>query len=131
MMRKVLFLFSFCFCCYFVKAQSDSIPVGLPDDLEASFNGGVKAMMQFIANEFKYPERAIEHGIQGKVYLRFTIQKDGVIRDIKVAKGIPDCPECDAEAVRIASKMPPWIPARRDGIPIDSYYTFPLTFRIQ
>lgn len=48
--------------------------------------------------------------------------------DIRVVKGVD--PSLDAEAIRVAEKMPKWIPGKNEGKPVRVYYTLPVTFRM-
>src|SRR5690606_27951494 len=86
---------------------------------EAEFVGGVNAMIKYLAENIKYPDNAVKNNIQGKVYIRFIVDKAGNINTVKVIKGIPDCPECDAEAVRVIKGMPKWNPAMQNGKPVN------------
>ncbi len=100
-------------------------------DEPASFPGGIDALRKFLAQNMIYPMKALEAEIQGKVYLRFVVDKEGTISNVKVVRGIPKSPECDAEAVRVVEKMPKWIPGKVNGKEVDSYYNLPLTFKLQ
>lgn len=96
----------------------------------AEFPGGKAKMYEFLAANMKYPERAVEAGLEGKCYLQFVVRKSGEITDIKVKKGVADCPECDKEAIRVVKLMPKWKPGKNNGKAVDSYYTMPLTFKM-
>lgn len=102
----------------------------IPDE-EAYFPGGMKEMQNFIAENIIYPEVAVNNHIRGRVTVRFYVNKEGVISDVKIMKGIPDCPECDKEVIRVVKLMPNWIPGKNLGEPIDSYYILPVIFYIQ
>lgn len=88
-------------------------------------------MRKFIAENLVYPESAQKAGIEGKAYLQFVVGTDGKLTDIKVMRGVADCPECDAEAVRVVRLMPNWIPGKNAGKPVKSYYNLPIAFRAQ
>jgi protein TonB len=100
-------------------------------DEPAEFPGGQKALLQFLAHNLMYPQRAIEESLQGKCFVRFLVAADGSISNITVARGIFKCPECDKEAVRVVSIMPEWIPGKTDGKAVDSYFYLPITFKLQ
>ncbi len=94
-----------------------------------SFPGGSAAMMQFIAQNLRYPKAAQEAGVQGRVMLQFTVGQDGTLSDIKVLRSISA--EIDAEAVRVVRSMPRWTPAKANGKPISARYMVPVAFRLQ
>lgn len=98
---------------------------------EASFPGGTAEMMKYLSKNIKYPEIAIQANIQGRVTLRFVVGKDGSIENVTVVKGVPGCPECDKEAVRVVRNMPKWKPAKNDGKVVKSYFNLPVTFKLQ
>ena len=66
--------------------------------------------------------------MQGRVICRFELDEKGYISNIKVAKHIH--PLLDAEAVRVISVMPRWIPAKQNGDLVKIRYTLPITFRL-
>jgi TonB family protein len=80
-------------------------------DEEASYSG----YGEFFGKNLKYPETAIEEGLEGRCYLNFIVDKSGNITNITVLKGVPGCPECDKEAKRVIGMMPNWTPAKLNG----------------
>ena len=93
------------------------------------FPGGVDEMMRFIKNNLRYPEAAIEAGIQGTVTLNFVVGRDGRISRVQVIRGIGG--GCDEEAVRVLEKMPPWNPGKQGGVAVLVSYTVPFKFILQ
>jgi len=98
-------------------------------DQYAQFPGGDAALRQYLASHTTYPQIAIDLSIQGTCYLQFFVSAKGKISDVIVLRGVTDCPECDAEAVRVISGMPAWVPARDKGKAVDSYVTHAVSFR--
>jgi protein TonB len=96
---------------------------------QASFPGGLQAMMEFLGKNTKYPEMARENGIQGRVYIQFVVYKDGSIKDVKVMKGRHAT--LDKEAVRVVKSMPKWVPGKQRGKSVNSRFTLPVKFKIQ
>ena len=93
------------------------------------YPGGEKAMMQFVADNVKYPQDAIDKEISGRVLVSFVVEKDGSIGDVKVVKGIGG--GCDEEAVRVVNTMPKWKPGMDKGKPVRVSYMMPITFKLQ
>ncbi len=98
---------------------------------DAEYPGGYPAMVMFIKNNMVYPPSAIDLGIQGKVTVKFTVEKNGQITNVSVIRGITGCNECDKEAVRVFSKMPNWKPAKSAGKPVRQWLTNQLTFSLE
>ena len=92
------------------------------------FPGGQIAMLDFLSKNIRYPEEAHKAGIQGRVVATFVVEKDGSISNAKVMRSID--PLLDAEALRVISSMPNWIPGKQDGKPVAVKYTIPVTFKL-
>ncbi|SHJ59404.1 energy transducer TonB [Pseudozobellia thermophila] len=87
-----------------------------------------KMMQKHISKNFRYPEIAQEMGIQGRVSVMFTIQKDGSIGNVRM-RG-PD-KNLEKEAARIISKLPKMTPGKQRGRPVRVPFSIPITFKLQ
>ncbi|WP_340065094.1 energy transducer TonB [Ascidiimonas aurantiaca] len=87
-----------------------------------------RKMMEHIRDNFRYPEIAQELGIQGRVSVLFTIDKDGSITNIRM-RG-PD-KNLEAEAMRIIKKLPRMTPGKQRGRPVRVPFSIPITFKLQ
>ena len=85
-------------------------------------------MGKHISKNFRYPEIAQEMGIQGRVFVMFTIGKDGNISGIKT-RG-PD-KNLEKEAKRISDKLPKMTPGKQRGRPVRVPFSIPITFKLQ
>lgn len=120
----------------------------------AQYPGGQGALMQYLAQNIRYPKISAENGVQGRVVVQFVIEKDGSLSNFKVVKdakpvsdGITvnaqgttaegnDIPKeaygaLNIEALRVLREMPKWIPAKQRGQVVRLKYTIPVTFRLQ
>lgn len=97
-------------------------------DQQAEFVGGLKEMANYIQKELHYPQTAKDKKVGGKVFVKFVVTKDGLVQNAQVLKGVEDCVECDAEALRVISSMPKWTPAKKDGKTVNCYYNIPIKF---
>lgn len=111
-----------------VKTDTEDNTVYKLTDTPAEYPGGEEAINAFINKTMRYPLKAIEEGIQGKVVLKFIINKDGSLSDIKVEKSVHKL--LDDEAIRLAKAMSKWEPARQKGKIVRSYFSFPLRFQL-
>jgi len=93
------------------------------------FPGGLQEAMVFIGKNIKYPVEAQQAKIEGRVIVRFVVGRDGSVSDVEVMRGVS--PELDAEAVRVVSMMPKWIPGKQRGKAVAVKYTMPIMFRLQ
>lgn len=107
--------------------EEDNI-VTVPDIL-ASFPGGEKALINYLDEKVKYPSYAKRANIKGLVTIQFVVRNTGEITDITVVKGLD--PSCNAEAVRVVSQMPKWIPGEVNGEKVSSIYRLPIRFKLK
>ena len=92
------------------------------------FPGGDEAMFKFIAENVKYPEKAKDEEISGRVFISFVIEKDGSVSNVKVLRGIGG--GCDEEAARVISSMPKWKPGKQKGEFVRVSYQIPIMFKL-
>ena len=92
------------------------------------FPGGQIAMLQYIMKNMKYPEQAMKEGIQGRVAVRFIVEKDGSISDVKPVLSVH--PLLNKEAVRVVKSMPKWSPGKHNGKPVRVRFNLPVMFKL-
>ena len=90
--------------------------------------GSIEAMLKIIQKNLRYPEQALDHEIQGRVVVRFVVERDGSVSKPEVMRPID--PALDKEAVRVISTMGKWQPGKHRGKPVRSYYIIPVIFKI-
>jgi protein TonB len=95
---------------------------------EPGFPGGEEEMQRFIKSNIKYPEMSIQMGDQGKVYVRFVVEKDGSISNVSIARSVTT--ELDKEATRVVKQMPKWSPGKQRGRPVRTNVVIPIVFKL-
>lgn len=112
------------------SVSQDTVPedqrVFMAVDEQAEFTGGMEGMKQFLKENFNYPAKAWKKKIQGKVFVKFIVEKDGTLSGIEVLKGVHSL--LDQEAIRLVSISPPWIPGRQSGKIVRSQFVLPINF---
>lgn len=83
-----------------------------------SFPGGDEALKKYVKENTVYPEIARENGVEGIVVVGFMVMPDGSLSQVKILKFID--PDLEKEAIRVVTSMPAWIPAEKDGTPIEA-----------
>lgn len=92
------------------------------------FPGGEAELQKYLEKNIQYPVVDIEMGNQGRVVIRFVVDKDGNIKNLQLQSGVS--PNCDKEAMRVIQNMPKWIPGKQNGEAVQVYFTVPVLFRI-
>ncbi len=94
------------------------------------FPGGLQECMKWLQMNLKYPAKAAENGVQGRVIVQFVVNTDGSIIDPIILRSVD--PYLDKEAIRVVKAMPKWKPGTQRGKPVRvKYNTMPLQFRLQ
>jgi TonB family protein len=97
------------------------------------YPGGTQAMIEFISANFVYPDSAKKNNIQGRVLIKFIVDKDGSISDVKtllpkdrhIGYGLEE------EAIRVISAMPNWIPGTQRGKAVRVQYILPVSCKLE
>lgn len=110
-----------------VQQKEEQIFVAV--EQQAEFPGGQSALMRWLSNNIRYPESAQQNDIQGRVIVKFVVEKDGSIGQATIVKGVDR--DLDREALRVVKKMPKWQPGKNNGVAVRSYFNLPVTFRLQ
>ncbi|WP_422089575.1 energy transducer TonB [Tenacibaculum ovolyticum] len=87
-------------------------------------------MINHISKHFNYPSEAVRTHLEGEVWVRFIIDKDGYVKNIKTL-GPDDAEILNEEAVRVVSKLPRFKPAKINGKPTSTKYGFPINFSLE
>ncbi|MDR1156072.1 MAG: energy transducer TonB [Bacteroidales bacterium] len=101
-------------------------------EVQPLFNGkpAEEAFRDYISQNLKYPQIAIDHGISGKVFVQFVVDTNGNTVDVQVVRSADA--SLDNEALRLIRKTSGmWTPGKQRNEPVKVRYTFPITFRLQ
>ena len=111
------------------EVEEEAIPFQLVEE-KPSFQGGdANQFSKWVNQRLQYPEIAKENGVQGRVTLQFTVEKDGTVTKVKVLRGVD--PSLDKEAVRVVSMSPKWKPGKQRDRAVPVTYTFPVIFQLR
>ncbi|MBR5736602.1 MAG: TonB family protein [Bacteroidales bacterium] len=94
------------------------------------FHSDLKHFMNaWVYSYVKYPQSAVDKGIQGTVNVSFIIEKDGSVTNVKVEKGVDEI--LDEEAVKVISASPKWSAGEIGRKKVRCKITVPVEFRLQ
>ncbi|HIX26241.1 MAG TPA: M56 family metallopeptidase [Candidatus Barnesiella excrementigallinarum] len=111
-----------------VHEEPEQEPVFEVAEVMPVFPGGTQALLNTIAQKLKYPPKAIDDQIEGRVVLQFVVDKQGKVTDIQVLQGIT--PELNQAAIDVVRALPDWNPGMQDGEPVNVKYTLPIVFKL-
>jgi protein TonB len=97
-------------------------------EVEPNYNGGDAAMQEFIKSNIKYPSEAIKKKYEGKVYVKFIVERDGSVTHVSIARGVNSV--LDDEAVRVIELMPKWNPGYQKGKAVRTNVVVPIVFKL-
>ncbi|MBC7565537.1 MAG: energy transducer TonB [Pedobacter sp.] len=108
--------------------QEDKVHDFTSLDQQPTFPGGMAQFYQYLKRTVVYPMEAQEKNIQGKVFLSFTVEKNGELTNIKVDRKLGG--GTDEEAIRVIKLSPHWIPGLLDKKPVRVKYNIPISFTL-
>lgn len=141
--------------------NDDSSEVFLVAEEPAQYPGGQAALMQFMTQNLRYPAIAKEKGVQGRVLVKFIVNKDGTCSDFQIFNSHANTPQnadvtvtaqkgqtdpeaekkaqmekeankaLEEEAIRVCRLMPKWEPAKQRGQTVRLQCVIPVTFHLQ
>ncbi|MCA8829378.1 energy transducer TonB [Hymenobacter pini] len=94
----------------------------------AQFVGGDQALHTWLTRNLRYPASDLRNQVEGRVWVRFVVDKRGRVQNSEVMKGISS--STDAEVLRLLKIMPAWQPAVVGGQAVAVPYELPVEFRI-
>jgi TonB family protein len=93
-------------------------------DQEPTVKGGLASLTK----EASYPDRARRQGVEGRVYVRAVVNKDGTVREAEVIRGLGA--GADEEALEVV-RGAEFVPARYNGEPVPARKTVWIQFRLE
>ena len=93
------------------------------------FEGGDAALLKYLRENLKYPDKTKDRGVQGRLVIGFIVEKDGSLTDVKVLRPVDI--DLDAEVLRLVKGMPKWIPGRQNGKRVCVRYLLPIHICLQ
>ncbi|WP_300613453.1 energy transducer TonB [uncultured Duncaniella sp.] len=97
-------------------------------ELQPEFPGGESAMMNFIAQNLKYPKEQLDSGIQGRVIVKFKVDTLGNVREPTIVRGKDSA--LDREAIRLVKSFPRFSPGMLNGKKVNVWFTLPIVFKL-
>lgn len=88
-----------------------------------------KQLLQFVSENFVYPETARQLKIQGRVIVSFVVEKNGSVSNIEILRSVD--PWLDEEALRVIRALPTIQPARQRGAPVRMSFVVPLKIELK
>jgi len=101
------------------------------DENRPQFPGGDSALTEFLKENTLYPRAYLHFHPSWTITLKFCVEKDGSISDVKILDGGGMLELFDKEAIRVVQAMPKWKPATtQSGEPICAPFILRIRFRV-
>ena len=128
----------FCTPCYAQDKWDKPFEIDLPTEeknvmlvceQQPEFPGGMRALMDYLKKEIRYPKKCSASGIEGRAFVRFIVDKNGKIKKVELFKSSGN-QLLDKEAIRVVKKMPRWNPGKNKGEAVNVMFTLPVNFKL-
>lgn len=108
----------------------DTIIYEIVDRMPTFQGREAKTFSRWASQQVQYPTDAIDRGHQGKVLVRFIIEKDGTPSEFEIFESSRRR-SLDKAALDAVKQSPRWEPGIKDGKPVRVYFIVPIIFQLQ
>lgn len=91
-------------------------------------NGFKEGLMKDIKENTRYPQSAVDNNVQGRVLIKFVIDRDGFVTEVENKNDVHWI--LNKEAIRVVKSLKRWSPGKRHNLPVRVQYTIPVNFKI-
>ncbi|WP_051293064.1 energy transducer TonB [Olivibacter sitiensis] len=98
-------------------------------EIMPSFPGGMAAFLDYVAKHYRIPSELQTVGVQGRIVVKFVVEKDGSLSGFEILKAIGK--GTGEEAIRVLQSAPRWKPGIQNGRPVRVVYTLPIQLQLQ
>lgn len=136
----------------FLTLNNVDLAPGTPECMDATGDERVQCFVQAVTNHiiqnFTYPEKAKENGVEGRIYVQFTVDNLGNVSSVEAIRSelmgddlveTRDNPEDDElylsllekSAQEVIASLPQFIPAQVDGKDVGIQFTVPIRYALK
>lgn len=112
-----------------VDAGASEVVFAIPDS-SPEFEGGLRALYAFLGSKLKFPQEALDNGKEGTVYVKFVVDQNGKVCNLKLLNNLGY--GLDQEALRVVAMIPDFkSPGKVNGKAVKVYYQLPIKFKVK
>lgn len=112
------------------KITKDKYGIYNRAEVMPQFPGGESALEDYIQTNLHYPQRALDNGKEGVVYVHFAVDENGKVSRATTMNN-PFGYGLEEEALRVVNDMPEWTPGTIKGKKVKVYLTLPIHYELQ
>ena len=105
--------------------EEDANKIYVSAEKAPSFPGGILKFKNYVAEKLK--DEKLTSGDAGSVIVRFVVDRDGSLVDVRVTRSVSTA--ADAAAIRLLKASPKWEPAMMNGRPVRFAYSCPVEIK--
>ncbi|NDV67392.1 energy transducer TonB [Dysgonomonas sp. 25] len=109
-------------------SENEVLPYGVIETPPVSPVGDIDKFTEWMRENIEYPESMIANEEQGRVTVRFIIDKKGKITNINILRTFS--PDADKEVMRLLKLSKAWRPGEHRGYRMNTEVTIPVVFRL-
>ena len=113
----------------YYNADGGEIPK--PEFSPPSPKDGTNGWNKYLGSVLRYPQAARSVKAEGKVIVSFRLDEEGQIHDLTVLNRGENHESLERETLRVVEEYPyPWVPAKENGVPVETKVTLPIAFKL-
>lgn len=117
----------------YTEQEEDDMVWIMVDEMPKFMDGDTSTFIEWIMQNLRYPAKAIERGLQGKITCGFVVDSNGYIDTDALEFYDTSCDEdmiLRNEVIRVLSKSPQWTPGKQMGKPVKVKFIIPVSFKL-
>jgi len=96
-----------------------------------TYPGGEEVLYHLLYQSVTYPELEKSMNIEGTVFIRFVVERDGTPTSFEVERGVMGGAGLDSAALFACKQLGKFNPGKHNGVPQRVYFTLPIKFRLE
>ena len=108
--------------------DESNLEFGMPD-VNPKYPDGLIGLTRDVNETIRYPIFSVENRVEGKVIVKYVIEKDGSIKFIYIEQSVSK--ELDDEAIRVIKNLKKWYPGFKNGKPLRTEFRQPFNFKLE
>ncbi len=112
-------------------SQTDTSKVFTIVEKTPEYPGGLAALYKYLGKNIKYPQPLRDNGMEGNIYIKFIVEKDGSLSNIEIKYGCYGNEDCRENMTKIIKDMPRWKAGSQNGKSVRVLYAIPIRIHLE
>jgi periplasmic protein TonB len=95
------------------------------------YPNGQAAFFKYISQNITYPTILRENGMEGTIYIKFVVEKNGSVSNVEIQYGSIIDKKYAENTIKFFKNMPRWKPGYQNGKPVRVSFKMPIRIHLE